>query len=237
VSLGADDPAGEKTVATVAPLAARIGFWAAALTAAFALLFGVGAVLAAVLFPGRDWQGVEHWAANYSVGATYLTVLPSFCLTFAFVVLLASIHALTPPDRQILSLVGLALALLYAAILDANYFVQLTFVRQEALAGNGAAVGMLAIENMASPSLFWTLEYLGYGLQCLAALAIAPLFGGWTRRCLLLVGGAGVLTFATPMLDLPLPAFVLGGAGWQIGLPIAAILLAHRWYRASHPAR
>jgi hypothetical protein len=211
-----------------------LGFWGAVLSATFALLFGIGVVLSLLLYPGREWQGVEYWAATYSLGAMYLTVLPSFFLTFAFVVLMASVHVLAREDGKVLSLVGLSLALLYAAILNANYFLQLTFVRHHVLDGRGAMVGLLAMEDMSLSSLFWTLEYLGYGLQCLAALAIAPLFSGWTRWFLLLTGAAGVLSLVTPVLELPLLAFVIGGAGWQVGLPASAILLARHFHRLAY---
>jgi hypothetical protein len=215
-------------------VAAATGFWGALLSAGCALLFAAGAVLAGLLYPDRAWQGLEHWAATYAPGAMYLTVLPSLFLTWAFVMLMASVHVLAPEERKVLSLVGLSLAVLYAAILDANYFLQLTFVRQQVLAGHAQAVGLLAMED--PQSAFWAIEFLGYGLMCLATLAIAPLFAGWTRRMLLLNGAAGVLSLATPVLDLPLVAVIVGGAAWQVALPAAAILLARRFHHLAGPA-
>ena len=153
----------------------------------------------------------------------------------AFVALLASVHVLARADRKVLSLVGLSFALLYAAILNVNYFLQLTFVRQNVLAGNGGGVALLAMENV--QSAFWAIEFLGYGLQCLAALCIAPLFGGWTRGFLVLVGAAGVVSLLTPMLDLPFAAVVVAGAAWQVGFPVATALLGRHFVarkRSSH---
>ena len=217
------------------PLAARIGFWAALASASCSVLFLVGAVLAGVLYPDREWQGVEHWSATYSMWAMALPVVPSLFLTWAFVALLASVHVLARADRKVLSLVGLSFALLYAAILNVNYFLQLTFVRQNVLAGNGGGVALLAMENV--QSAFWAIEFLGYGRQCLAALCIAPLFGGWTRGFLVLVGAAGVVSLLTPMLDLPFAAVVVAGAAWQVGFPVATALLGRHFVarkRSSH---
>jgi hypothetical protein len=219
--------AGPAASLSARPLAALVGFRAAIASACFAMLFLVGAAVSGVLYSDRDWRGIEHWIATYSVWAMALPVVPSLLLTWAFVVLMASIHVLAPVDKKVLSLVGLSFALLYATTLNVNYFVQLTFVRQNVLAGNGGAVALLAMEN--PQSLFWAIEFLGYGLQCLGALIIAPLFGGWTRVFLLLTGAAGVLSLATPMLDLPFAAVVLGGVAWQVGLPAAVCLLAQHF--------
>ena len=58
-----------------------------------------------------------------------LAVGASLLLAVSFVVLMASIHSYAPPEKKVWSQIGLSFAILYAALLIWNYYLQLTVVR------------------------------------------------------------------------------------------------------------
>jgi hypothetical protein len=213
-------------------LADQVGFWSAVLATLGAIAFTIAAVATAIVYPSGEWRGIAAFAADYHPLQTLVTELPVFLLALSFVVLMASIHTITPDDRKILSLIGLAFALMYAAVLGASYYLQLAAVRLSLLHGETDGLTPFILAN--PHSIVWAWEGYGYGMMCLATLAIAPLFGAsrlerWIRA-LLLVNGAIALSLPLPMLDAPLVLTAVVGGAWAVVFPIATALLAV-WFR------
>lgn len=213
------------------PAAALAACWGAGLSAVLTLLYVAGTVAAGVLYPHREWRGAEQWAAGYESGAAFLPIVPCVLLTLAFVAFTSGTYDLAPPHLKVFGLVGLSLALLYAVVVGLNDFAQLTVVRQSVMADHGEAVALLAMED--PRSAFWAFEYLGYGLMCLATLAISPLYRGWAARLLALNGATGALMLLIPVLDPPLAVAVAAGIGWLLVFPAAMLLAARQLGRAT----
>src|SRR5919199_4603979 len=96
----------------IPPAVHQIGFWSAILTTAWAVLFNIAIALGAAGAATR----------SLAVGASLL-------LALSFIVLMVSINNYTPPEQRIWSQIGLSFAIVYAALLGWNYYLQLTVVR------------------------------------------------------------------------------------------------------------
>lgn len=219
---------------TSAPAArvAGIGSWSATVTAVSSVAFIIGALGSALLWPSNGWSGdAAAYSAAFTPWPMVVTVVPSLVIAPAFVALIASIHLWTSARRRQWTLVALAGATVYAAIVVTNYYLQLTLVRSSIEAGHAERVALLLMDN--KDGAFWPIESLAYGIQGLAAGAAALAFGrrGLERAIrwsLLTVGFSGVLSLIAGMrgVDLTDPLFILGGGLWGIALPASAVLCA-----------
>ncbi len=194
----------------------QIGFWSAILTTAWIIIFNIAIALGAA---GASTRSV-------AVGASLL-------LALSFIVLMASIHNYTPPEKKIWSQIGLSFTIVYAALLTWNYYLQLTVVR------NNPQLYEWLTMDFTPKTAFWSLETIGYTLMGLAALFAAPIFARGrielaVRWCFVVnavftvVGGIGYVLSGNP-----LHVFVLASLGvWAIVFPIATALLAVVFKRA-----
>jgi len=194
----------------------QIGFWSAILTTACIIIFNAAIALGAAGAPTR----------SVAVGASIL-------LAFSFIVLMASIHNYTPPAKRVWSQIGLSFAIVYAALLVWNYYLQLTVVRT-----NPQLYGWLTMD-FTPDTAFWSLETIGYTLMGLAGLFALPVLDGGgielaIRWCFAInavftvVGSIGYVLSGNPLHGL-----VLASLGvWAIVFPIATALLAVMFKRA-----
>jgi hypothetical protein len=153
-----------------------------------------------------------------------------FLLTSSFLVVMACIHCYASEEKKVFSLVGLSFAIIYATLISINYFIQLTFVRQ-----NTFDVSIFSMTN--SQSMMWVIEVLGYFFMGLATLFAAPVFG--SRRIERLIKwlfiANGILGILTPIgygLNLPLEILLGGLIVWDIVMPISTALLAYLFWNA-----
>jgi hypothetical protein len=98
---------------------------------------------------------------------------------FLFVALIASIHEYAPPARKICSPVGLCVAVVAAAVLLLDYFIQVT-VMQPSLE-KGQLEGWAILTQYNPNGVLIALEELGYLLMSLALLCLAPVFAQENR--------------------------------------------------------
>jgi len=202
---------------------ARLGFFAAA--AAFAAMAGY---LVAQLMQVAGALGEPL--------ASILIYAFSFCIAPPFLVAMAALHALTPPERRLGAQIGLSFSTLYAAFVLIVYAVQLVTVIPAGLAAERVLV-------MSPHSLFWVLDGLGY-----VAMGAATLFAGyalpadglgrWARR-LMLANGAVTPLVAFAYLYPHFSTWVLMvGSPWAVTAPGSMLTLAI-WFRgqASPSAR
>ncbi|MEM3581268.1 MAG: hypothetical protein QXQ64_08445 [Candidatus Bathyarchaeia archaeon] len=188
----------------------QIGFWSAILTTTWIIIFNIAIALGVA---GASTRSV-------AVGASLL-------LVFSFIALMVSIHSYAPPEKKIWSQIGLSFAIVYAALLTWNYFLQLTVVR------NNPQLYEWLIMDFTPDTAFWSLETVGYTLMGLAALFALPVFnGGGIERAIrwcfainavfTVVGSIGYVLSGNPLHGL-----VLASLGvWAIVFPIATTLLA-----------
>ena len=195
-------------------LTSRIGFWSAILS----FVFGMGYIV----FQFADWAGLtpQPWPS-------ITLMFPSFWLALSFVILMISIYHYAPDERKIWGHIALAVAIMYATLNTAVYFVQMTVVFPFTLSGHAGEVDFVRlVGGNTVPSFMYALDALGYSLMSIATLFAAPVFAGgklerWIRWSLV---ANGLLTPAL-LLQLNFPTFSIA-ALWAITFPIATALLA-----------
>ncbi len=206
------------------------GFWAAVLTTVWTVWFL--AAFPAWMMSLLEWQGIESYAAAFNVVAYMAWVIPCFLLTITFPILIAAIYLYLPVDRRVPALQALVFAIIYGAILGADYFVLGTLVRDALQSGQTNGLEKLVI---GSPhSLTNALEGVGYFFMGLSTLfaGIAWRVPGRLRRAtrwLLIINGmASIAGAALGALGVPAAAMVSLGV-WGGTFPVATALLAWRF--------
>jgi hypothetical protein len=172
-------------------VAARTGFAAALIAATLTVIF----IVLSLAFPGGEWAGIEAYADDFrtvEVGQ----LLPVLVLAPVVVILMASIHALSPARQRLFSQVAVVFAAIYAAIIGTNYVLQLVVVRHNIIAGELDGLTLLAMPN--PRSVFVALEIVGYGFFALMALAAGGAFTGtgrerWVQWLLAVTGVTGLV--------------------------------------------
>ncbi|HEU4898288.1 MAG TPA: hypothetical protein VFX88_12100, partial [Actinomycetota bacterium] len=135
---------------------------------------------------------------------------------------------------RLLSLTAFGFAVMYAAICSANCVLQFSFVRQQLASGNLAG---LEPWTSASPnSALFVTDNLGFFLQGIATLALAPLFGGSRLmnaiKWLFILNGvstaAGLVLISVSSLASPSgqALYTVTVLVWGIVLAVALLLLA-----------
>ncbi len=187
------------TVRSVAGPASRVGVWSAVLATLCGIGYGITLIVtmvsmsatAAETSPG--WSGIESFVASFQP-IQMLSLIPSILLAPTFVVLMVSLHYYAAPDKKIWSHLGIAFALVYAAMASINYIVQLTIVRLSIVNRETDGLAMFVMGN--PHSIFWALASC-YIFMNLAMLFAAPVFSGGTLerwvRWLFIANGVSVI--------------------------------------------
>lgn len=153
----------------------RLGFWSAVLTAVFAAaFFAVGFATPVRYIPYPYVDGVASF-----IPIDYLWLYPAFLLAPTFVVLMACIHHYAADDKKIFSRIGLSFALVYAAVITTNYFIQFAVVQPSLLKGETEGLSLFTMYN--PHGIFIGLESLGYLMMNVAFLFAAVVFAGGGR--------------------------------------------------------
>jgi hypothetical protein len=203
------------------PPFARLGFWSAVLTVVFTMLFLVGSILGMMGLLPLPWDIV------IPIGASLL-------LAPSFVVMMVSVHYAAPDEKKIWSHLGIAFAILYAALISIVYVIWLFVVEPHVLRGQANQVALLLF----TPGSFLQMvDGLGYTFMGVALCFAAPVFAGkrlddWIRWLCLLSGPGALLVFLSYVSYIT----PLGVAEWII-TPAVAILLAAYFRRAGGIAR
>jgi hypothetical protein len=141
---------------------ARLGFWAATLSASASLVFLVASVpvLMGTVAPPSD---------------NVLTLVPSLLLATALLALLVCVDNTAPADKKVWSHLAVAFAGIYVALVSVVYVVELAVVEPLILRGDAARAGLLTIEP---GGLLNAIDGLGYAFLGVALLFAAPVFAG-----------------------------------------------------------
>lgn len=215
-------------------------WWAAGTSVAFT----VSAVIGAFAWPQAAWAGdIEVYASEFRAAPLVSGTVLSLLIIPGFVGFVVAIHLLTPPDRRGLTLAALVLTAAYAATIGANDFLQITTVRLNLQAGTTDGLSLLVADN--PTSVFWPLEAFGYFWQTAAGLLLVPVFegswltlSGWIRWGLIAGFASGVMGLIATVLGLGFvhPLFIVGGALWAVGFPVAMVAAAIHLNRFPPPA-
>ena len=200
---------GIDTVASRTGNVVRLGFWAAILTAIVAAVFmvvGIATPPRSGPFCGTACVPYPYTDVAAFIPQDYLWLYPGFLLAALFVVLMGCIHGCAAEDRKVFSRIGLSFAILYAAVILVDYFIQLTVVVPSLQAGETAGLSLFTQYN--PHGIFITFEALGYLLMITALLFVAPVFAGGRKERVIrwsFVLGFVVAVFA--FLALPLAGY------------------------------
>lgn len=213
--------------------AIRLGFWSAILASAFTIFFILIAVGTIMVSPPIAWSGIKSYTENFN-SLEMANYIPAFLLAPSVVVLTACIHSVTPDKKKVFSMIGLAFAIVYAAIIPTNYYLQLFVVRLNIKASSLDGLALLAQPNL--HSVFFALETLGYAFLSLATLFVSQVFTQgkleiWIRRMFIVSGSVGI--FGVLIAPFDQPNLIFAGLGlWSVAFPIATILLVIFFKRA-----
>ena len=205
----------------------KLGFWAAILSAAFAVLWFVTFNMQDLLASVPDWRNLDAYAESFRM-VRLLLIYPSLLLALTYVVLLVCVHGYAAEDKKVWSLTALSIGILYAAMASVNYNIQASAVRQSLAAGEIAGIEMWIPDN--PHSVFEALSN-SYGYMAVSMFFAGFVFrGGGLQRWIRIVLFAQAITaigqFGWTMFDLNTGVFIATSLVWVIGAPIAFILLA-----------
>jgi hypothetical protein len=195
-------------------------FWSALACALLSLAYVV-----AQLF---EWAGMLGSAggphATSTVFGLTLLLTPSLLLGSAFVLLMAGLHALAPPERRALALAALAFAVVYATLTGLVYYVQLMLVAPRMAAGDMADIALLRF--VPYRSFLFAVDLLGYSFMSfatlLAAFALPAHPAARAARVALLANGLLLPFLAFQMIA---PGLIWIAALWSLSFPAAMIAL------------
>lgn len=127
--------------------------------------------------PVQRWEISGGGAENPSTPLGLAVLLtPSLFLGSSFLVLVVSVHQLSPPDRKVWSHAAVAFATVYAVLISINYYVQLTWVAPR-LAG-GRIEGMEPFLFTPFDSFLYAVDILGYSFMSVSTLFASRVFTG-----------------------------------------------------------
>lgn len=147
--------------------ASRLGFWSAVLTAVLAAAFFAAGIASPV-------RNIPYPYVASFIPVDYLWMYPAFLLAPTFVVLMACIHAFAADDKQVFGQIGLSFAVVYAALIMSDYFIQWTVIQPSLLSGETANLALFTQYN--PHGIFIALEGLGYLAMNGAFLFAAAVF-------------------------------------------------------------
>ncbi|OQX93031.1 MAG: hypothetical protein B6I17_04635 [Tenericutes bacterium 4572_104] len=212
----------------------RIGFWSAILTTVWVVWFIVafGSYMSSL---PSEWPGIAAFAASFEPIPYIAWVVPCLLLALTFPAMMSCIHYYASDNKRIWSLLGLVFAVMYGAVLAANYWVLLTLVRESLLGGYTEGLEWFVI---GSPhSITNTIEGIGYGFMGLAAVFVSQVFDGdklknWLRWLFIVNGVAGIAGVILGGLGI-IMATMVSLALWCITFPVATAMVAVLFKRAS----
>lgn len=217
---------------TISRPVSQIGFWSAVFAAVFSVGYGIAVIImvastiTATEIPS-GLTGIDLIVATFQP-VQMLPLIPSLLLVPAFVVLMVSIHYYAAPEKKIWSHLGIAFALIYAAMSAINYITQLTVVRLSILNQETDGLAMFVMGN--THSIFWALAS-SYAFMNLAMLFAGSVFEGGRleqsiRRLFYANGASAVITIFGVVVDSPM-IYLLGSlVPWCVIFAWATILLA-----------
>ena len=159
-------------VADISPSTKALGFWSAVLATAFSITYDVGQL--------AEWFGLLGSQGGPESSSTPLGIVvlltPSLLLGSSFLVLVVSIHQLSPSDRKVWTHAAVAFATVYAVLISINYFVQLTWVAPRLAAGRTHGIEPFLFTPF--DSFLYSVDILGYSFMSVATLFAARAFTG-----------------------------------------------------------
>ena len=199
----------------------RMAFWAANACALFSIAY--------IVLQLFEWLGLLGSAGGPDASSAplglALLLTPSLLLGSAFLILMAALHQLAPPERRAFSQAAFGFATVYATLVSMVYFTQLTLIAPRMAAHEVAGIEPFLF--VPYRTFLFAVDLLGYSMMSLATLlgAFALPAGRWAHAARIAMIANGLIL---PFLAFQMywPALIWGGALWGITFPAAMILVA-----------
>lgn len=159
-----------------------LGFYAAILSAILTLVtFGIAFFTPPLSGPYCTGPCFEYPYSDIAsrFPRDYFWMYPAILLFLVYFALMVCIHYYAPVEKKVFSHIGLSLALISAAVLIIDYFVQVSVIQPSLV--NGETEGIALLTQFNSHGIFIALEDLGYLTMAAAFLFMAPVFSGTNR--------------------------------------------------------
>jgi hypothetical protein len=213
--------------ARMAPATRAVGLWSAVLATVFSIAYDLGQIAEWLGWLGSN-RGPE--SASTPLGIAVL-LTPSILLASAFLLLIVSVHQVASSDRKVWSHAAVAFATLYAVLVSATYFVQLTLVGPRLARGD--VRGIEPFLFIPFDSFLYAVDILGYSFMSVATLLASRVFSGYgvrrAARFFLTANGLLVPFIALQMFWHPL---IWGATLWAVTFPASTWALALFFARA-----
>jgi hypothetical protein len=211
---------------TAIPLA--LGFESAVVLTIFNVLSSFMMIPSWFTNPILPWRGIDTYASTFHF-FQIASMIPGFLVVLPFLPMMAAVHYVSPPDRRVFSMVGIAFAAVSVGMLGFQYYSQVTVINYNIVTGGEPALGLFILGN--PHSFFWPLEILGYGFMSLSTLFAAFAFSGgslarWIRALFIANGALGIAGMVAYPLEVTTVAVLSGLALWTVLFPASTILLA-----------
>jgi len=208
-------------LSAISPSTKAVGFWSAVLATIFSITYDLAQI--------GEWLGLLGSSGGPESSSTplgiYVLLTPSLLLGSAFLALMAAVHQISPPDRKVWSLTAFGFAIIYAALISINYYVQLGWVAPRL--ASGRIQGMEPFLFVPFDSFLYAVDILGYSFMSLATLFAARLFTGAGHERIVrwfLVANGLVLPFL--LLQMYVHSLIWIAAIWAITFPGSTWALA-----------
>ena len=160
----------------------RFGYYSAILTTIVTIVT-FGFAMIAIPISGAFCPGdcIEYPYLNTisQFPRDFLWMPLAIILVLAYVTLMVSIHFSAPEQKRIFSQVGLSFALVAAAILVANYYIQFSVIPMSLT--NSETEGLPLLIQYNPHGVFLAMEEAGYLVMSLSFLFMAPVFANRSR--------------------------------------------------------
>ena len=172
----------EETSYSVHKNVSSLGFYAAVFTTLVTIVtFGIAIFTPPISGPFCAGSPIEYPYLDIlsRFPRDYIWMYPAILLTLIYVVLMVYIHHFASREKKIFSQIGLSFALISAAILIIDYFVQISVIQPSLI--NGEIDGIAILTQYNPHGVFIALEEIGYIMMSLSFICIAPVFSGNNR--------------------------------------------------------
>jgi hypothetical protein len=202
-----------------------VGFWSALINTVGGIVYFV--VILAMVFTGQ-FTFPPSGSVQLFGGIISLILCP------LLVIMMASLHSVTAPEKKVFSQISLGFTLLFAISVSINRFTQLGVVQQSI--ASATTVGLEWFLPYGNHSVMFGLEIMGWGwFLGLALLSAAPVFSGgrlqnWIKWLMVGYGVLGLISALGFLLASPIS--VIGFVAWGFILYIITGLLMFDFRRA-----
>jgi len=164
--------------------ARTIGFWSALLTAVLTFIsFAIAIFTLPISGPFCQSGCVAYPFAPANIAPyvphDYVWMYPASIVPLAFFVLVVCFHHVAPPGRRLYSQIGVALTLLFVALIVTDYYLQIAVLQPSIL--RGETDGLALVTQYNPHGIFIALEDLGYLVLAIAFGFLAAIFTGRTQ--------------------------------------------------------